>query len=508
MQKGQVSVFRYNPETDSRVYYEEYEFPFEQGMTVLDVAMYIYENFDSTFSFSYSCRNSHCGLCGAKINGKPGLMCRESATQQLTLEPLDNFTVIRDLIVAREEYEKKRDDLRLHLERVGEPEKQPEIVDMQEHHKFKVASRCVECYSCISNCPVLNETKHEYIGPAGIVQMARHAFDPRDELNRELMAYSGGLYNCTTCGKCTEACPHSIAPAHNIQLLRAKLVASGRAPLIVNQLLNMVENTNKLFRRPKGKDSFLESKHGHRPQGKIGLFIGCNIDYDVRLQPIAEAAVKVLLKLDVDLAIPSEQVCCGTPLKEVGAHDQLQDLVIKNVNIFKKAGCEKIITLCSGCGLGLKEIWPEVYAEATGQAMPFVVQDLSEYLLEKSLAKAEMQEIDLKATYHDPCTLKRGQGITAEPRQVLKSIPGLELMEMEEADYCCGGGGGLRAYNVEMSQRIANKRISFFKDLDVDVLITSCPTCIKQLSAGLAKARRRKVKILHLATIVADAIKN
>jgi succinate dehydrogenase/fumarate reductase iron-sulfur protein len=221
MEEGKATVFRYDPERDPEPRHEIYGFPFEPGMSVLDVAMYIYERIDGTFGFSYCCRNSHCGLCGARINGKPGLMCRESATREMTLEPLANLSVIRDLIVDRDEYEDRMAGLRLFLDRVSRPESEPETIDLKDHQRFKIASRCVECYSCLSDCVAYKEEKHAFIGAAGIVQMARHVFDPRDELNREVIAYSSGIFKCTLCGKCDAACPHGISPKENIESLQA-----------------------------------------------------------------------------------------------------------------------------------------------------------------------------------------------------------------------------------------------------------------------------------------------
>jgi len=125
MKRGRVTLLRYNPQIDPAPHPEVYEFPFEPGMSVLDVAFYIYEEVDGTFSFSYCCRNSHCGLCGAKINRRPGLMCRERATPELLLEPLDNLPVIRDLMVDRQDYERRNESLRLFLDRSKSPWSSP-----------------------------------------------------------------------------------------------------------------------------------------------------------------------------------------------------------------------------------------------------------------------------------------------------------------------------------------------------------------------------------------------
>jgi succinate dehydrogenase/fumarate reductase iron-sulfur protein len=258
MQKGKVNVFRYDPERDRSPRYETYEFPFEPGMSVLDVALYIYENIDGTFTFSYCCRNSHCGLCGAKINGKPGLMCRESATPEMRLEPLDNFSVVRDLMIHRKQYEEQMHSLRLFLDRVSDPPVVPEKIGHEDLESFKVVSRCVECYICISECTTYREDRHAFLGPAGVVQLARHCFDPRDELNRDVMAYSAGIYNCTLCGRCTVVCPHRISPKATIETLRAGLVNMFGPPRAVTQLVERVKEREKAVPPPKRKNSFLD----------------------------------------------------------------------------------------------------------------------------------------------------------------------------------------------------------------------------------------------------------
>ncbi len=220
MENGTVTLFRYNPEADEKPYYETHEFPFEAGMSVLDVATYIYENIDGSFSFSACCRNSHCGLCAARINGRPGLMCRETATRELKLDPLDNLSVVRDLVLERHDYDRCMGNLRLFLDRVSLPQQQPEWVDPADHERFKRVSRCVACYACVSVCPSFRKKRHEFLGPAGFVQLARHTFDPRDELDRSTVAFGSGIFNCILCGKCAEVCPHGISPRDSIDMLR------------------------------------------------------------------------------------------------------------------------------------------------------------------------------------------------------------------------------------------------------------------------------------------------
>lgn len=505
METGKVKILRYDPEIDKSPHYETYTYPFEKGMSVLDVAIYIYEKIDGTFSFSYCCRNSHCGLCGVKINGKPGLMCRESATAEMTLEPLDNLTVMRDLMVDRNQYEEHMAGLRLFLERVNTPESEPERIKKEDHDLFKVVSRCVECYSCVSTCTSFRENPHDFLGPAGIVQLARHAFDPRDELNREVMAYSAGIYNCTLCDKCTVVCPHGISPRQSIEILRARLVRKVAAPRALQQVIDLVKENKKAISAPKRKKPFLQ-ENARPGGGKVGLFIGCNMDYDTNLMPIALSATKVLLHLGVDLAVPAEQICCGMPLIEVGATDDVEELAIQNVDAFINAGCETVLTLCSGCGLTAKNVWPEVYHKAKGEVPPFRVLDFTQYLVGLPLPEKALKALQLKVTYHDPCLLIRGQGVSEEPRELLRRVPDLVFNEMDEADYCCGAGGALRVSDFEMSGRILKTKMSFVKGMDIEAIATCCPTCIKQMKIGLSRAHMRHVKILHVAEIVAQAM--
>lgn len=501
--EGKVTVFRYNPEVDQKPRYETYSFPYQAGMTVLDVAFYINENIDGEFGFSYCCRNSHCGLCGAKINNRPGLMCREAASKEFTLEPLAHFPVIRDIIIDREEYDRRKANLRLFLERIDPAEKLPEYIDPNEHDKFKVASRCVECYSCVADCPVISELPHEFLGPAGLVQLARHSFDPRDEMNREVMAFSSGLYNCTTCGRCEVVCPHHIAPVKNIEMMREKLDQKNLAPKAVQELKELLAKNQKALNLSQGHEPLL--KEQKLAQSPVGLFIGCNLDYDYRLQPIVEATVAILKKLGLEVVMPHEQVCCGQPAQEMGAKGEMKSLVLKNIELFKASDVQKVITLCGGCGSAGEKLWPEVYQNEYQSKLPFEILDISQFLYQH-IDKIKWSALPLKIAYHQACSLHRGQKVADEPQKLLAQIPELEIIATETDDSCCGGGGGLRLSNQKLSQRITTTKLKGIANGGVEMIVTGCPTCIKQLNTGLARNKMRKVKVEHLVTVLAKSI--
>jgi succinate dehydrogenase/fumarate reductase iron-sulfur protein len=156
----------------------------------------------------------------------------------MTLDPLDNLPVLRDLIVDDAHYHDCLVGLRLFLERTKKAKSQPEKIGRGDLDRFKIVSRCVTCHICISVCPAYKANRHAFLGPAGFVQLARHAFDPRDELNREIVAHSAGIDRCILCGKCEEVCPHGISPKETIELLRAKLEQNQESiskPLMDNQ---------------------------------------------------------------------------------------------------------------------------------------------------------------------------------------------------------------------------------------------------------------------------------
>lgn len=228
--RGRVRVWRFDPERDAEPRWCEYGFPWEPGMTVLDVVIHVHRHLDGTLAFSHGCRNGRCGLCGVRVDGRPVLMCREPARPSMTLEPLAHLPVVRDLQVDLPAQTRRETALRPFLERWHEAGGGPERVDMGAFALFRTASRCVRCLCCVSACPLLAADPHGFAGPALLVRLARHLFDPRDELDRGLVARDEGLFACTECGACSEACPQEVDPCGIIARMkeRAAGASAGR----------------------------------------------------------------------------------------------------------------------------------------------------------------------------------------------------------------------------------------------------------------------------------------
>ena len=221
--KGQARISRYNPFLDREPYFEDFEYDYSSGMTVLDVLNQIREKDDPALQYSYCCRNGHCGVCGVKVNGKEVLACRKSAEPVLEIGPLSNVQVLKDLVIDREDYGLARPQLRLFLERQCKAETEPERIDMETFEMFKMASRCIECMCCVSVCPAFREKPHQFAGPMALALLARHYFDPREGMSRGLMARDEGIDHCIECNLCSEVCRLGVNPAKLIRIMKNEL---------------------------------------------------------------------------------------------------------------------------------------------------------------------------------------------------------------------------------------------------------------------------------------------
>ena len=230
----QLRVSRYRPETDSEPHWQEYDVPLRKEWTVLDGLNHVKNEIDTTLSFRWSCRMGICGSCGMNIEGEPKLTCATFLSDYepgpITIEPLSNFPVVRDLVV----------DLTDFMEKL--PRVKPWIIDAEDHRHvepdveflqtpaqldvFQQFSMCINCMLCYAACPVYG-LDPDFIGPAAIALAERYDLDSRDHGKAErldVLSAHDGVWACTFVGECSAVCPKDVDPAGAIQ--RYKLTAA------------------------------------------------------------------------------------------------------------------------------------------------------------------------------------------------------------------------------------------------------------------------------------------
>jgi len=228
-------VQRYNPEKDTSPYFDIFVVPTTRGMTVLDALLYIKENLDNTLAFRTSCRMAICGSCGMLINHYPHLACHtqieELRTKTVTIQPLPNLPVIKDLVVDLAPLFEKHKSVKPYIIRSDTAEMDNPSAEFaqspEELENFLQFTYCIKCGICISACPT-SATDELFLGPQALAQCYRYCADTRDHGEQERLPRvdsENGVWHCHLAGACSDACPKGVDPALAIQLLKRRLVA-------------------------------------------------------------------------------------------------------------------------------------------------------------------------------------------------------------------------------------------------------------------------------------------
>jgi len=220
-------VKRYRPGSDSRPRYQEYRIPYRSDMVVLDGLNYIKDHVDPTLAFRWSCRMGICGSCGADVNGHPKLTCgtyvREFRRRVVTVDPLANFPIIKDLVVDIDDFLNKLASVIPYIVRKDEGDLKQEYIQYPEDvEAYRQQSLCINCMLCYAACPVFAASP-SFIGPAASALALRYIRDTRDEGADARLARlntKSGVWECTFVGECSVACPKGVDPAAAIQTLK------------------------------------------------------------------------------------------------------------------------------------------------------------------------------------------------------------------------------------------------------------------------------------------------
>ncbi len=200
---------------------------------------------------------------------------------------------------------------------------------------------------------------------------------------------------------------------------------------------------------------------------------------------INKASVRLLTAAGYDVTIPARQICCGALANHAGLRDTAKDMARENIAAFPIEKLDAIIINAAGCGAMLKE-YPVLVEGAEGFSSK--VKDISEFLASTRIFDRLKKPLKQRVGYDDPCHLIHGQGVKNEPRKLLKAIPGIQLVEIEGADQCCGSAGIYNITQNELSMEILDRKMEKIQKAGIDVLATGNPGCMFQFKYGAKKA--------------------
>ncbi len=375
---------------------------------------------------------------------------------------------------------------------------------------------CVKCGSCVSVCPVYAQTQQlettmggfytnlkSFIRKTyGLPGMLSGAANPKDMLKE----YSEASYLCTLCGRCTIVCPAFIDTKDLRIASRGFMVERGEYPHSMHQLAETVRKVHNILGEPNENRSAWMEALGEVPRdmfqrekAKVVYFVGCVASYFPMTKRIPQSFVQILEKAGVDFTIlGGEEWCCGFPLIGAGMKKDAEALIQHNFQKVSEKGAEAVVFACPSC----YHTWMEA---SKNKIEIFHSTQFIKRLIEEG--KISFKEKKIKVTYHDPCDLGRASGVYEAPREILRAIPGVELVEMNENREeckCCGGGGNLEMVRPELSAALAQAKIEEIKATGADTVITACQQCVRTIQAN---ARRKKIPITVM-DIIEFVLKN
>ncbi len=418
---------------------------------------------------------------------------------------------------------------------------------------YSVIQQCMHCGFCLPTCPTYDATRLERNSPRGRIALMRAIADGRMEVTR---LFGDEMYFCLGCLACMTACPAGVEYSQLFETARATIEQSSvlsnprrdwtRTVLLkglftrpgllrfVGRLLYFYQSSGlqSLFRRleltkllperlqklepqtPTVQAKFsnqiiaeVEKPASGKTRYRVGLLTGCV--QDLVFSNINRDTADVLLANGCEVHTPPEQFCCGSLHGHNGEAETARELARRNLDTFDLEGLDAIITNAAGCGSHLKT-YNRLLAEDKRYAERAALwsrkcKDISEFLVEIGFraptAGPAGVAID-RLTYHEACHLCHGQKITAQPRKILRSIPGMKIAELAESTWCCGSAGIYNLIQPEMSSNLLGRKLNNIAKTGANVVATANPGCHLQIENG-AKTNGQKLNVFHPVTLLA-----
>lgn len=419
---------------------------------------------------------------------------------------------------------------------------------LKDAPEYEDVLQCMRCGFCLPTCPTFALTGRERSSPRGRVALARAVAEGKLEFNQ---AMKEEAYFCLDCRACTTACPSGVKAGEVMEVCRSQvhqqieqpkwqktirdfilqkmmpnpdLLETSMLPARLYQNLGvqwLVRNSGMLKMGPK----WIEKAEGMMPEihqplrqrlpeitpakgekrGKVGFFLGCVMT--LMYAEVSKQTVRILSHQGFEVITPKNQKCCGAPHLTEGDRETTRQLATHNLDLFLDLDVDAIVTDCAGCSAALKE-YEEILAERQDHAklekFRGLIKDVSEFLVEQGLRTEGLLPVNKSVTYHEPCHLCHAQGITKQPRDLIKAIPGIEFREMKESSWCCGSAATFSLKFTKESQKILDRKLNNVKETEADILVTANPGCHLQLAWGLREAQMPQ-PVLHLMELLGQA---
>ena len=398
---------------------------------------------------------------------------------------------------------------------------------------------CVHCGLCLPSCPTYRVLGSEMDSPRGRIYLMRAFDEGRAQITA---SFEEHMFRCLDCRACETACPSGVRFGEMMEVMRGHITKQHAPNWITRTVLRrvfpypwrvqasarmlelyqysglqaFVRSTGLLTRiwpeaakaeslmPAVGVESGVTLDSFHRAEGRkqgtVALFTGCVMN--AMLGSINRSTVRLLTAAGYDVIVPGAQICCGALANHAGMRDTATEMAKKNIAAFPVADLDAIIINAAGCGAMLKE-YP-LLVEGS-EAFSSKVRDIAEFLASTAIYDRLNVWQHGRVGYDDPCHLIHGQRIKTEPRRLLKAIPGIEFVEVEGADQCCGSAGMYNITQNELSMEILDRKMEKIRKANIDILVTGNPGCMFQFRYGAQRAGI-KLEVLHPVELLARSL--
>ncbi len=408
-------------------------------------------------------------------------------------------------------------------------------------------NQCVHCGLCLAYCPTFSELGTEMDSPRGRIFLIKSLAEGRIALSDSVVEH---LDLCLDCRACETVCPAGVPYGRLIEAARAEIerqrpgsllrrlfrwlnfdlllgrpawlrvAAAGLRAYQVSGLQRLVRGA-RLVRLLPGPLSAWEAllpslppareraplpaltpAQGER-RGRVALLTGCV--QSVVFGAHNKATARVLSQNGWEVVVPPEQGCCGALHAHGGDHEGALTMARELIDVFAGVEADALVVNTSGCGAHLKAYGTllagdSAYAKRAGK-LARSVRDVAEFLAGEPL-RGPLRPVPMTVTYHDPCHVVHGQKIRNQPRALLAQVPGLQVVDLKESDWCCGSAGIYNLTQPEMATRLLHRKIGHVLATGAQAVVTANPGCILQIQAGLRAHGAGAVRVLHLVEIL------